>query len=293
MSLFYSYEIQAPIINQVEDNFNIDSTQFNLGYSFYSFPNIFVPFFGGLLIDKPGNIITVLYIATFLMVVGQTISWAATGPVTISNIKPYDLYLAGRVVFGSGGTIQIMCMQKLLGIWFGGYAKISLAFSVFWSLALVGRGLNQLITPAVYDHYGEISASYLTGLGIAILSFISVITISILHRHDRKIELKREAREKSNQDRSSGPQDVSINQTQDDRKDADGQVVSQPKKKKLISFRDLKKLNKMYALIVIFSIFSDETTWVFLGNANKIFTTRYGVTKTQVSTILSVQLFFA
>ena len=47
----------------------------------------------------------------------------------------------------------------------------------------------------------------------------------------------------------------------------------------------------MYALIVIFSIFSDETTWVFLGIANKIFTTRYGVTKYQVSQILSFQFF--
>ncbi len=48
-------------------------------------------------------------------------------------------------------------------------------------------------------------------------------------------------------------------------------------------FNDLKKLNRLYVFLVIFSIFSDETTWVFLGIANKLFTSRYGVTKYQVS----------
>ena len=47
----------------------LSSLQYNLLYSVYSFPNIILPFFGGIMVDKMGVRIGV-FLFTFILIIG-------------------------------------------------------------------------------------------------------------------------------------------------------------------------------------------------------------------------------
>lgn len=64
-------------------------------YSIYSAPNIILPFFGGILIDKIGVRISIFIFSTIL-IFGQSI--VVIGGYTLS----YGTLLAGRCIFGIG-----------------------------------------------------------------------------------------------------------------------------------------------------------------------------------------------
>ena len=51
---YYCFDNPAALKTQLSAYVNIDETQFNLLYTVYSIPNIFLPFFGGYLCDRLG-----------------------------------------------------------------------------------------------------------------------------------------------------------------------------------------------------------------------------------------------
>ena len=51
---YYCYDNPGVIETQLEKQFNIDSTTWSLLYSVYSYPNMVLPFFGGVMLDKLG-----------------------------------------------------------------------------------------------------------------------------------------------------------------------------------------------------------------------------------------------
>jgi MFS family permease len=64
-------------------------------YSVYSFPNIILPFFGGILIDKLGVRVAILIFSTVL-IAGQMI-------FTLGGfLTKYWLMILGRTLFGIG-----------------------------------------------------------------------------------------------------------------------------------------------------------------------------------------------
>ena len=74
---------------------DLDEFEFNLLYSVYSMPNLVIPFFGGMLIDRFG----VRYsIVVFLIVLlaGQSIFTAG------GYIHKYYVMIIGRIIFGMG-----------------------------------------------------------------------------------------------------------------------------------------------------------------------------------------------
>lgn len=73
----------------------LSNLQFNMLYSIYSFPNIILPFFGGMLIDKMGVRFSILVFST-IITLGQSI--VVIGGYSYS----FGTMLAGRCVFGIG-----------------------------------------------------------------------------------------------------------------------------------------------------------------------------------------------
>ena len=75
--------------------------KYNQLYSIYSYPNIILPLFGGMLIDKFGiRFSLILFIS--ILVVGQGVFMIAgfMESSDMSNDTPYYIALAGRVIFG-------------------------------------------------------------------------------------------------------------------------------------------------------------------------------------------------
>lgn len=51
---YYCYDIPAVLEQEIEDEFDVDATQWSLLYTVYSIPNMVLPFFGGMFLDKVG-----------------------------------------------------------------------------------------------------------------------------------------------------------------------------------------------------------------------------------------------
>lgn len=78
------------------DRLSINSFEFNLLYSVYSFPNIILPLFGGYLVDYVGIRISIILFSS-LLTIGQAIF--AIG----CDASSFPIAIIGRFVFGLGG----------------------------------------------------------------------------------------------------------------------------------------------------------------------------------------------
>jgi MFS family permease len=88
-------------------------TEFALLFSFYSFPNIIFPFFGGYLIDKLG-VRLCLVIFALLLLIGQVLFSFGL------SIRNWPVMYLGRFIFGIGGESFGVANQAFLVNWFKG-----------------------------------------------------------------------------------------------------------------------------------------------------------------------------
>lgn len=79
-----------------DDLTNHSSIKYNLLYSFYSYPNIILPFFSGVFIDKLGLKLS-MYILFFLCISGQ--AFFTVGGFSQGTFG-YSLALIGRTLLG-------------------------------------------------------------------------------------------------------------------------------------------------------------------------------------------------
>mmetsp|Transcript_30180 Transcript_30180/g.46140 ORF Transcript_30180/g.46140 Transcript_30180/m.46140 type:complete len:121 (+) Transcript_30180:104-466(+) len=93
---YYCYDIPGVIEKQIEERFNKTPTQWSLLYTVYSFPNMALPIFGGIFLDKIGMRVGLLLFTTILTL-GQAVFWIGG-----QNMSWYTM-IAGRFIFGLGG----------------------------------------------------------------------------------------------------------------------------------------------------------------------------------------------
>ena len=116
---YYSYDIPAALKTQIDDytgNSSDYELNFSLLYTLYAAPNVILPFFGGILVDKFGIRVCLLIFAS-LITLGQTIF-----SIGIS-IKSWPVMFLGRLVFGFGGESFTVANSALLADWFKGFLK--------------------------------------------------------------------------------------------------------------------------------------------------------------------------
>jgi MFS family permease len=91
----YCFDNPMAMQKSIVDLFGIDNFRFNLLYTVYSLPNIILPFFGGVLIDRLGPRKAIV-IFTSIVIVGQCVC------VVGAYYRTFVTMIAGRVVFGMG-----------------------------------------------------------------------------------------------------------------------------------------------------------------------------------------------
>ena len=119
---YYSYDIPAALKTQIDDytgNSSDYELNFSLLYTLYAAPNVILPFFGGLLVDKFRIRSSLLFFAS-LITLGQAIF-----SIGIS-IKSWPVIFLGRLVFGLGGECFTVANSALLADWFKGYLIVVL-----------------------------------------------------------------------------------------------------------------------------------------------------------------------
>ncbi|ETW06159.1 hypothetical protein, variant [Aphanomyces invadans] len=158
---------------------------FNLTYSLYSVPNMVLPLFGGVLIDRVG-VQTMTMVVASLVLVGQVI--VALGCAAHN----FDVILVGRIVFGLGGETMGVAQTKFLVTWFD-MSELAFVFGLSNSFSTFATVLNYKWSPWIADHY-QVTTALWVGAGVCGLSFMAAL---LLIQIDKKMHTTSEKSDKA------------------------------------------------------------------------------------------------
>mmetsp|Transcript_20872 Transcript_20872/g.23210 ORF Transcript_20872/g.23210 Transcript_20872/m.23210 type:complete len:166 (+) Transcript_20872:248-745(+) len=139
------------------------SVKYSLLYSVYSIPNIILPFFGGIFIDKLG-LNYALHILFLLCIIGQTFF---TLGGYLSSTQGYIIALTGRSIFGMGNESMGIVQSVIVNKWFKG-RELAFVLALGLSVGRLGSTANNLLMPILAES---------TNLGTAIFFGLFLIFI--------------------------------------------------------------------------------------------------------------------
>ena len=98
MGSIYCFYLPNTLESNIKTYFNIDKSKYQLLFSVYEFPNLIVPFIGGMIVDRTGVRISMI-IVICIMICGQVL--------IISSVcsAHFWLMIMGRLIFGLGAEI--------------------------------------------------------------------------------------------------------------------------------------------------------------------------------------------
>jgi MFS family permease len=168
---FYAYDIPAALNVPLEKYLNTPNYQYylQLFYSFYSIPNVILPFFGGYLIDTFGDRLLLLVLSSFV----------ALGHALFAigiHVKWYSLMLFGRLLFGVGGESLAVVQSQITSRWF---RNKELAFALGWNICVgrLGSVLNDFVSPQLGSQWGVVGATWF-GMASCLFSLFCGILLS-------------------------------------------------------------------------------------------------------------------
>ncbi|XP_062843590.1 major facilitator superfamily domain-containing protein 1 isoform X1 [Trichomycterus rosablanca] len=141
---YFCYDNPAALQKQVTQDMHLTTSQFMQLYAWYSWPNVFLCFLGGFLLDRVFGIRLGTIIFGLFVCIGQVIF--ATGALA----NHFWLMEAGRFVFGIGGESLAVAQNTYAVNWFKG-KELNLVFGLQLSMARVGSTVNMNVMGSVYD----------------------------------------------------------------------------------------------------------------------------------------------
>ncbi|KAB5535539.1 hypothetical protein PHYPO_G00118850 [Pangasianodon hypophthalmus] len=184
---YFCYDNPAALQKQVIQDMQLNTSKFMQLYAWYSWPNVFLCFLGGFLLDRVFGIRLGTVIFALFVCVGQVIF--ALGAL----VNHFWLMEFGRFVFGIGGESLAVAQNTYAVNWFKG-KELNLVFGLQLSMARVGSTVNMNIMSWVYDQMTD-SLGY-TGhfaLGAALMiaaltCVLSLICALLLAYFDKRAE---------------------------------------------------------------------------------------------------------
>ncbi len=242
VGLYYSYDNPSALeshLTSENGGFQLSLVNYNLLYSVYSFPNILLPMFGGILIDRLGIRIGIIFFSS-LLIIGQFF-------VMLGGIwTNYNLLILGRVIFGLGGESLGVTESALVAKWFGD-KELAFAMGLNIAVSRLGSTVNTAITPRIYDSTGGYFIPFLIGLILCCVSFCAGIGLCWM---DREAD-RREGKLKGG--------------------------ANEPDESDQIKFKDLKNFNMTFWLLTLNCMLIYGAFFSFTGNANDILNKMFNV----------------
>ncbi|KAK9890523.1 hypothetical protein WA026_010599 [Henosepilachna vigintioctopunctata] len=141
---YFCYDNPAALQSHIKEDLNLDTSQYTLLYSVYSWPNVILGFIGGFLIDRVFGIRWGSNIYMGLTLLGQICF--STGVW----IKSLPVMLLGRFIFGIGAESLAVAQNNYAVLWFKGKV-LNMVFGLQLSFARVGSTVNFLVMEGLYD----------------------------------------------------------------------------------------------------------------------------------------------
>jgi len=184
---YFVYDEIQPIGKSIESSLHIGDSQFLLLYSVYSFPNMVLCFFGGILGDKIGLRVASLIFCTFC-VIGAFLT--ALGPqlvvgfgsLSVSPLIGYIIMVAGRVVFGIGGESLNVLQTSMVALWFRDGQALAVAMGLTLSMSRLGDFLSLALGGNLANWFGGYTATLWIGAGLMTVSLVACIVYSIMDK---------------------------------------------------------------------------------------------------------------
>ena len=243
--------------------FNLSDFEFGLSYSVYALPNIILPFFAGLFVNRVGNRpSTIIFVATYC--IGAMI--VALAPYAES----YNLLLFGRFVFGIGSESANVSQNSYAVDWFYG-KTLPFAMSVATSVGRLGTVLS-------FNLLGEIavaSGHYTTALWfvfvVCLSSLASAIALAVLDQRANRVCPSAKKR----------PEEPEMQVATADTSVHTDAVVAVPAKSQAYSFH----FTSSFYMVTIFALFFYAAIFPFTAISSYFFHQKY-----HVSNIVSARL---
>eukprot|EP00823_Brevimastigomonas_motovehiculus_P000707 TRINITY_DN108_c0_g1_i2.p1 TRINITY_DN108_c0_g1~~TRINITY_DN108_c0_g1_i2.p1 ORF type:complete len:511 (+),score=140.07 TRINITY_DN108_c0_g1_i2:24-1556(+) len=198
---YYCYDIPTATKKQLCDAFTINGSKlndfyYNLFYSVYSFPNIVLPLFAGLLVDWLGPTTCLLIFNAFVFV-GQ-------GLFAIGlSVNSYYLALVGRAIFGIGGESITVAQSANLAGWFKD-KEMAMAMGLDLSISKLGSVINDWVSPAIMKGYSLQYALWF-GFIVCCLAILATVILVLLNKYaeskaKQEEELAKEKKEQADRE---------------------------------------------------------------------------------------------
>ncbi|KAI3634348.1 hypothetical protein MIR68_007952 [Amoeboaphelidium protococcarum] len=151
---YYCYDIPAALNVQLRQYIGhpYDEWQFEFNslYTAYSFPNLILPIFGGIMVDRMDSN-RILLIFSVLVLFGTSL-------FTVGSLqKLYWVMIVGRALFGIAGESLEVAQAKITTDWFRDHS-LGLALGFNLTVARLATALNDIISPAIFSSFNLASA---------------------------------------------------------------------------------------------------------------------------------------
>ncbi|KAL0894850.1 hypothetical protein ABMA27_013365 [Loxostege sticticalis] len=150
---YFCYDTPGALADNFKDDAHLNTSQFALLYSIYSWPNVILCFIGGYLIDRYfgvrlGTVIymTIVFIGAVVFAVG-------------AYINAFWLMILGRFIFGIGGESLQVAVNNYVVLWFKG-KELNMVFGLQLSFSRFGSTVNFWVMEPVYHWVGNYFGGY-------------------------------------------------------------------------------------------------------------------------------------
>ncbi|KAM3139170.1 hypothetical protein pb186bvf_008768 [Paramecium bursaria] len=160
----YAFDNPQALQDQIIDQLELTVFNYNMLYSIFSLPNIFLTVMGGIYIDKIGGGKGVMIFST-IVTIAQFI--VALGGV----FKSFHIMLFGRALFGLASEQLIIAQNVIITSWFKGH-QLSKATGIITTLPEISSALNSFFTPLIYEQTQSIAYPLFTSVCVCLFSLI-------------------------------------------------------------------------------------------------------------------------
>ena len=170
---YFAYDAVGALGTQITDGLGLTSTQFTRLYAIYSLPNMVMPFFGGLFIDRVGASAGGLVFCALVVLGSVVVAFAPT-------VGSYNLMLVGRLIFGLGAESLSVSQNAFISKWFAHNGQLATGFAI----AVTVSRLGTLFTFSAESYIAKATGSYVQALYFASLicvaSFVCLIGATVM-----------------------------------------------------------------------------------------------------------------
>mmetsp|Transcript_2194 Transcript_2194/g.4888 ORF Transcript_2194/g.4888 Transcript_2194/m.4888 type:complete len:454 (-) Transcript_2194:84-1445(-) len=168
---YYFFDQTSATQDALMNSVGMSENTFGLLASVYSWPNVILPLFGGMFIDRMGVRIASFFFTTLVLLGSLLFSLGLW-------VKSVPMLVVARVLFGFGGESQNVASLSFISKWFAG-RELAFALAINVSVSRLGSVAVFDSQPALIQAIGVTGGSWVTTCvcGLSLLSASIAATI--------------------------------------------------------------------------------------------------------------------